>query len=339
MAKSDFDSESGRTRRVSDLERRIAESRHLRSLVRDPDLVAVRMETSRRRTVAGLWVFLATGLVFTTTGVHDFLAGNRAIGDPMWWAAWTVEPMFAGLLIVLLNFEATILAHGIAPEAAWWSRIKHVLLGSTLFMNVVPQLAPLLGAGSVNLGSLAVHAIIPVIVYGLAEVIPIIQARSRAVILASYETADQHTPTETTPAEPPPKPPEPEPSAPAPIEAEPMLAPPAPTESETEPVQSAASSLDSGADTREHTDPSEVSGEPEPAAGDSAVLGRVRPSSMRLPEHVVDKLSEAREHAYRTEGRSLTAADVQDIVRLPDTLATTLVAELAVPDTNGHPVS
>ncbi|SDP96643.1 hypothetical protein SAMN04487905_12112 [Actinopolyspora xinjiangensis] len=323
MSKSDTEPASGRTRRVSELERRIAESRHLRSLVRDPDLVAVRMDTSRRRTVAGLWVFLATGLVFTTTGVQDFLAGNRAMTDPMWWAAWTVEPMFAGLLIVLLNFEATILAHGIAPEAAWWSRLKHVLLGSTLFMNVVPQLAPLLGAGSVNLGSLAVHAIIPVIVYGLAEVIPIIQARSRAVILASYENADHHTPAET-----PPKPPEAAPSAPAPAEPEP----------EPTPVESAASSLDSGADTREHTDPSEVSGETEPAAAGSAVLGRVRPSSVRLPEHVVDKLTDARNEAYRS-GRSLTAADIQRLLKLPETLATQLATELAIPDTNGHPVS
>ncbi|SFE45115.1 Protein of unknown function [Actinopolyspora alba] len=116
----------------------------------------------------------------------------------------------------------------------------------------------------------------------------------------------------------------------------PMPAPAAPAEAVSVPVESVAASLDSGADTTKPTNSTEVSGESEPAAGESAVLGRVRPSSVRLPEHVVDKLTKAREHAYRTEGRSLTTADVQDIVRLPDTLANTLAAELAVPGTNGH---
>ncbi|SFE30021.1 Protein of unknown function [Actinopolyspora alba] len=132
--------------------------------------------------------------------------------------------------------------------------------------------------------------------------------------------ADQHTPAE-------------------PPSDTPMPAPAISTESETEPVQSAAVSPDSGADTTETTEEfTEISGETEPAAGDSAVLGRVRPSSMRLPEHVVDKLTDARNEAYRS-GRSLTAADIQRLLKLPETLATQLADELAVPDTNGHRVT
>ncbi|WP_233576272.1 hypothetical protein [Saccharopolyspora rhizosphaerae] len=119
------------------------------------------MERNGRRTLAGLWFFLALGLVFTTTGVQQFLAGRSTTADPLWWAAWTVEPMFAGLLIVL-NFEAVILAHGVSPDHQW-SRLKRVLLTSTLLMNVIPQVLPLLRGrwAEFNAGSAVVHAIIP----------------------------------------------------------------------------------------------------------------------------------------------------------------------------------
>ncbi len=185
-------SHDGRTRRVRKLGDRISEARRLRGLIRDPDLQAVEMERNGRRTLAGLWFFLALGLVFTTEGVQRFLAGNATSADPLWWAAWTVEPMFAGLLIVLLNFEAVILAHGVKPDHQWWSRLKRVLLTSTLAMNVIPQLIPLLRGrwAEFNAGSAVVHAIIPVIVYGIAEVIPVIQARQRQVILAAYAATD-----------------------------------------------------------------------------------------------------------------------------------------------------
>ena len=214
----------GRTRRVRKLGDRISEARRLRGLIRDPDLQAVEMERNGRRTLAGLWFFLALGLVFTTTGVQQFLAGRPTTADPLWWAAWTVEPMFAGLLIVLLNFEAVILAHGVSPDHQWWSRLKRVLLTSTLLMNVIPQVLPLLRGrwAEFNAGSAVVHAITPVIVYGIAEVIPVIQARQRQVILAAYAATDPPAPEQ-------PEPPDnvtAEPPAPAPPAAPPVPTPP-----------------------------------------------------------------------------------------------------------------
>ncbi|GAA2349659.1 hypothetical protein GCM10009854_29150 [Saccharopolyspora halophila] len=203
--------DKGQTRRVRKLGDRISEARHLRGLIRDPDLQAVEMERSGRRTLVGLWFFLSLGLVFTTAGVQRFLAGKTTMAEPLWWAAWTVEPMFAGLLIVLLNFEAVILSHGIKPDHEWWSRLKHVLLASTMAMNVIPQIMPLATGRweAFNLGSAAVHAIIPVIVYGIAEVIPVIQARQRQVILAAYEAADTTTAASPPAPEAPPEPPKP----------------------------------------------------------------------------------------------------------------------------------
>ncbi|PKW14987.1 hypothetical protein [Saccharopolyspora spinosa] len=166
--------------------------------MRDPDLQAVEMERQTRRTLIGLWFFLSLGLVFTTAGVQKFLAGDATRTDPLWWAAWTVEPMFAGLLIVILNFEAVILSYGLDPDHEWWYRLKKVLLASTLAMNVIPQITPLLRGRwqEFNLGSAAVHAIIRVIVYGIAEVIPVIQAKRREIMLLIYETADHADDTE-----------------------------------------------------------------------------------------------------------------------------------------------
>lgn len=211
---------TGETRRVSKLRDQIAEATRLRGLVRNPDLRAVEIERHRRRTLAGLWFFLALGLCFTTTGVQQFLAGPVTAADPVWWAAWTVEPMFAGLLIMLLNFEALILSYDIDPDHPWWRRLKRILLASTLGMNVIPQLAPLVGlGGTFNPASALVHALIPLIVYGLAEVIPVIQARARQAIHHVHAQTDITTeasaavspPPELQPAEPEP---EPEPSPP-----------------------------------------------------------------------------------------------------------------------------
>lgn len=218
--------QAGQTSRVRKLAAAIAEARQVRGLVRDPDLRAVELERQGRRTLIGLWVFLSLGLVFTTAGVQRFLAGDTTPADPLWWAAWTVEPMFAGLLIVILNFEAVILSYGHAPDHEWWSRLKRVLLASTLAMNVIPQVTPLLRGRwqEFNVGSAAVHAIIPVIVYGIAEVIPVIQARRREIMLDIYAAADEQS--AARPATPDPAP-EPVPESAAPVAMEPSL--PAPS--------------------------------------------------------------------------------------------------------------
>ncbi len=293
----DTPASSGRTRRVRKLGKRISEARRLRGLVRDPDLQAVELERRGRKTLLGLWFFLALGLVYTTEGVHAFLSEGTTPADPLWWAAWTVEPMFAGLLIVLLNFESVILSHGVAPNHRWWSRLKHVLLGSTLAMNVIPQLVPLLRGQweRFNLGSLAVHAIIPVIVYGIAEVIPVIQARQREIVLAIYEQADRHEAEDTTSTEPAPPAPAPEPSP------EPKPA----REPAPEPV------------------PAEQSASPQPRESAPSP----RSTRVRLPVAVLEQLTQVMEQVRR-EGRRPTVDDIQAVVRLPQAMAERVLADL-----------
>ncbi|PRW61997.1 DUF2637 domain-containing protein [Actinopolyspora mortivallis] len=126
-------------------------------------------------------------------------------------------------------------------------------------------------------------------------------------------------PTESTPST--------ENTAPAPDSTEPVP--------ETTPKNSADTAPTETSPEGERSEPAPVSESGDaPAAGVS--LPPVRPSSVKLPDHVLHRLSAAREHAYRTEGRSLTAADVHNIVRLPEALTNKLVTELALPDTHGH---
>ncbi|MEV0088364.1 hypothetical protein [Saccharopolyspora sp. NPDC050642] len=307
--KQDAPGTTGKTRRVRKLGHRISEARELRGLVRDPDLRAVEMERQTRRTLIGLWFFLALGLVFTTAGVQKFLAGDAPRADPLWWAAWTVEPMFAGLLITVLNFEAIVLSYGREPEHEWWYRLKKVLLASTLAMNVIPQITPLLRLQweKFNLGSAAVHAIIPVIVYGIAEIIPVIQAKRREIMLLIYESADQAPAADDGP--------EPEPERPA----EPTPAPTPAAVPEPAPAPTPAVVP-------------EPAPEPAPAPSPVPVMPAIR-KAPPLPAPIIQTIKDARAQAL-ADGREFTAADIQRVAKLPAGIAEQVAAEFAT--RNGH---
>ncbi|MBY8853665.1 hypothetical protein K7G98_37715, partial [Saccharothrix sp. MB29] len=107
----------------------------------DPLLSAVTAERFRVSVTRTMWFFLAIGLGFTTTGVHDFLAGGLPLSDPLWWGAWLVEPALAGILINLLRWEAQMIAAGIDVDSRWVTGLKWVLLGATLITNAWSALA------------------------------------------------------------------------------------------------------------------------------------------------------------------------------------------------------
>ncbi|MFC6090570.1 hypothetical protein [Saccharothrix lopnurensis] len=195
----EIDVQTGVTRRVVGLRHRLAESKQLRGLVDDPDLVAVRIESQRRLITRGMWFFLALGLGFTTAGVQDFLAGHRPISDPLWWAAWLAEPMLAGVLIMLLVFESEVLHRGVPVDSKWVDWLKRILLGSTLFMNVYPTVAVRPGE-RFEVGNLAIHVMVPVVVFGVAEVMPVIQQRMNQAITDAYRAATSAAPQTSAPA-------------------------------------------------------------------------------------------------------------------------------------------
>jgi len=162
-------------RPVRKLSKRLDVARQLHELERDTALDIVEIERLRVSVTRSLWIFLAVGSVFTTTGVQDFLAGDLTPADPVWWGCWGVEPCLVGVLITVLRWEAAMIARGIdidAPAVDW---LKRFLLSCTLVMNVVPALWP--RVGGISAGMLAAHIMVPVLVFFLAEVMPVVQAR------------------------------------------------------------------------------------------------------------------------------------------------------------------
>lgn len=128
--------DQGETRAVRRLRARLAESRQLHGLSSDPLMHAVRLERFRVSVTRSMWFFLTLGLAFTTTGVHEFLAGHLTPAAVLWWGAWLVEPALAGVLVTLLRWEAEMLSRGLAVDAAPVTWLKRLLLGTTLVTNV-----------------------------------------------------------------------------------------------------------------------------------------------------------------------------------------------------------
>ncbi|MBP2339047.1 hypothetical protein JOF41_005225 [Saccharothrix coeruleofusca] len=180
------------------LRARLAESHQLHGLTSDPLLHAVRLERFRVSVTRSMWFFLALGLGFTTTGVHEFLAGHLSPLDALWWGAWLVEPALAGILVTLLRWEAEMLSQGQAVDAAPVVWLKRLLLGATLVTNVWSSLRP--PSGSVEYGVVFLHLVVPLVVFLIAEVMPVIQHRCNAARDRVMADAKPVTNATTTPA-------------------------------------------------------------------------------------------------------------------------------------------
>lgn len=162
-------------RPVRRLTKRLDVARQLYDLEQDSALDIVEIERLRVSVTRCLWLFLAVGSAFTTTGVQDFLAGHLTPADPVWWGCWGVEPCLVGILITILRWEAAMIAREIPIDSKAVDWLKRFLLTSTLIMNVVPALWP--REGEISAGMLAAHIMVPILVFFLAEVMPIVQAR------------------------------------------------------------------------------------------------------------------------------------------------------------------
>lgn len=188
------------TRAVRRLRHQLDEARDVHALATDPLLAVVAADRLRISVSRSLWWFLAIGLGFTTTGVHDFLAGRLPVTDPLWWGAWLVEPALAGILITLLRWESEMLARGQRVDDGPVVKLKRLLLAATLVTNVWSAFSP--SKGGVSSGNVFLHVVIPVVVFLLAEVMPIVQQRCMAVREAAMrDVALQQTRPEM-PAEP-----------------------------------------------------------------------------------------------------------------------------------------
>jgi hypothetical protein len=278
------------TTRVRKLRAQLHEAHDLHALSEDPLRHLVALERIRVSVTRSMWWFLAAGLGFTTTGVHDFLAGDKPINDPMWWGGWFVEPALAGLLITLLRWESEMLSRGVAIPSGRPGKatgpvqwLKKVLLGSTLVMNVVPTLWPRAGSGDqVTAGSVFVHIVIPIVVFLVAEVMPLIQT-------GFTRAKERHTPrTATTTPE-------------SVREGSPRLAP-TPAATTVHPLPAAP-----------------------PAPTQPAVATTAAPSRSAIPDAMRTKLHDLRANL----GRALTPEDIRTALRVPEGYAAQLAASLA----------
>ncbi|SEQ69081.1 hypothetical protein [Lentzea albida] len=176
--KENESSEPRETRTVRRLRAQLDEAQDIHQLAANPLLTAVRADRFRVSVTRSMWCFMTCGLAFTATGVQAFLSGHLGPSDPMWWGAWLVEPAFAGILITLLRWEAQMLSHGLAVDDRPVKWLKRVLLGATLVTNVWSSLRP--PDGQINAGMVFLHLVIPLVVFLLAEVMPVIQQRCNA---------------------------------------------------------------------------------------------------------------------------------------------------------------
>ncbi|GAA2216791.1 hypothetical protein ACFY2R_10440 [Micromonospora olivasterospora] len=295
-------------RPVRKLSKRLDVARQLHDLEQDAALDIVDIERLRVSVTRSLWLFLAVGSVFTTTGVQDFLAGHLTPADPVWWGCWGVEPCLVGILITVLRWEAAMIARDIDIDSKAVDWLKRFLLGSTLVMNVVPALWP--REGGIRAGMLAAHIMVPVLVFFLAEVMPIVQARCtqarRAITLPTNAPAPAPAPVTmpavvAEPAAPAPPPPAP-PPAPAP---EPVTVPP------SVPVRLV-----------EETPASDAAAEPPALALDG--LGIPTGMQAQIRRLVADL------------DRPVTAADIQQATRLPLSIASKVADRLAPVAVNGY---
>ncbi|XVS64330.1 hypothetical protein ACQPYE_39845 [Actinosynnema sp. CA-299493] len=266
--------DQGDTRTVQRLRTRLAESHQLHDLTSDPLLHAVRLERFRVSVTRSMWFFLALGLGFTTTGVHEFLAGHLTPLAALWWGAWLVEPALAGILVTLLRWEAEMLTHGQDVDAAPVVWLKRLLLGATLITNVWSSLRP--PSGQVEYGVVFLHIVVPLVVFLIAEVMPVIQHRCNAARDRVMADAEPRTTT----------------SASSVVARSPLTASVTPSATPVAPA-----------------------------------VREVPRTPLKLPAHLQAALA-GKAAEVREQGRTITPADVQAAVNVPDAYAATLADQL-----------
>jgi hypothetical protein len=278
------DVEEEEAKKVTKLRKKVGEARQVHAIADDPYLKVVELDRFRASITGSLWFFLSVGLAYTTVGVHDFIAEGLTVADPMWWGAWAVEPALAGMLITVLRWEAAMLIRGIGIDSGWVSFTKWALLGSTLIMNILSAW----GGATVEI---VLHIAFPALVFCLAEVMPVVQDRfgtARAKVLAQIATLaaeeEQRAERESVPAKP-------APTTVASLEAD-FERSPAPPSPGLPPVAVSTPDL---------TPPSHV-------------------TPPKLPAQIAQSL-EAKAVELAAAGRTITVADVQEVIKLPDAMA------------------
>ncbi|TDC39058.1 hypothetical protein E1211_05160 [Micromonospora sp. 15K316] len=187
---------AGETKKVQRWAARAAEARHLRRLLLDPDVQAVRLMRQRARWSVMAWSALVFALLFTMVNVQRFAAGHAEPWSPMWVVAWLVDPAFSILLVGLLIARGHLSAVMRQVTEPIVKRVEYGLLAATTAMNVAPELVHRFPGGlAEQVASIVLHLLVPLLAFAAASVITLIQDHFAAAIAALTTPPDGDRPT------------------------------------------------------------------------------------------------------------------------------------------------
>jgi hypothetical protein len=166
----------------------------LREYQQDPSVAALSIERSRERLDRWGWLFIVLGLLFTTVNVAVFVLGPVPEKGYAWYeiaVAVVVEPMVAGLLLVLLRGEQIAGRHGL-KTGRWARNTRWTALAFTYLANTWTYWA----VGDVR--GIFIHSVPVVLVFLAAEAL----AQQREVLTRVVVLVASQAPTPVPAIEP-----------------------------------------------------------------------------------------------------------------------------------------
>lgn len=169
----------GTTERVRKLADDAAEARQLRWLEKLADVRVLRLGKQRKAFQVLVIAALAIGLASTLINVQAFAAIGEAKFSPGWFASWGTDAVFSLGLVGILLAEGWLIAADHPVKAKSVKRTKRFLLGATTAMNCWNPVLDAIAThgGPTAIGHVVLHGLIPIAVFGLAEVLIAISER------------------------------------------------------------------------------------------------------------------------------------------------------------------
>lgn len=197
-----IDLSQGRTRRVKELERQVAEAHlvaqlqaddtplvidtpkvrsrraaayeayRLHELAQDPVMRAWQAARMRKVLTAAGMVSLTLALAWSTVGVHGFASEGAPPWSPAWIMAWLVEPFLSIGLLVIVGAKAYLGGRGQPVKSKTLNRIEYAFLALTLGMNAWPHMP--WSVEEFSLARLVLHVLGPIVAVAIVTALPII---------------------------------------------------------------------------------------------------------------------------------------------------------------------
>jgi hypothetical protein len=174
---------NGKATGVDKLRASAVEASQVRALSTHPDVVALRVESVRTQVDRCMWVGIVLGLAFTMVNVQAFAAQGAAFGSLPWVAAWLLDPMVSLVLIAVLRAEQITARYQVSDHTRWIGRTKRFAFAATYAMNTWASF------GRLDLASVVLHSVPPVLVFCAAETAPVLRDRLTEAVLRAERAA------------------------------------------------------------------------------------------------------------------------------------------------------